>query len=331
MFRNRHVLRKPEGEGEGGGGGGAAPAPAPAAPAPAPAASAPAPAAPAPAPAAPAPAPAAAPAAPAEVKATWPENWREIGSKGDAKRQAQLARYGSVEATIDALFAAQDRIRSGELKPVLGKNASADEVKEWREAHGIPASADKYDLGKDVKIADVDKPFMDVLFKAAHDSNQTPAQLAATIKTFQSVRDAAFAAQSDADKAKQTDAEENLRAEWGPEYRRNVNLIGGLLDGNASAKLKESILGGRLADGTPIGSSPEAMRMLLSLALIQNPTGTVVPGGGGENGEGIKTELEKLQKLPAKGKTEAQSQRERDLIDMAVKSGFMDSNGGWKK
>lgn len=336
MWKLRHVLRKPEGDGTGGGGAApapapAAPAPAPAAPAPSPAAPAPAPAAPAPSPAAPSPAPAAPAPAPAPVAAKWPEDWRETVSKDDAKVLTRLQRYSSPEAALQALIAAQNRISSGELKPVLGKDATKEQLTEWRAAHGIPETPDKYDLGKDVKIADADKPMFDVMMKAMHGENATPQHVAAVVKTWYSLTQQAREAQADADKATATKSEDALRTEWGNEFRRNINLVHGLLDGSGSQALKESLLGGRMADGTPIASSPEMMRMLLGLALVQNPSGVVVPGGGGENGETIKTELEKLQKIPAKTKTEAQSSRQRDLIDLAIKGGFMNNDGTFKR
>jgi hypothetical protein len=337
MFKQRHVLRKPEGEGEGGGGS-AAPAPAPAAPAPAPAAPAPAPAAPSPSPApAPSepPAPSPAPAPAAGAKGTeggfWPDNWRETVSKDDAKKLAQLQRYASPEAALQALFAAQERIRSGELKPALSKNATAEELKEWRAAHGIPEAPDKYDLGKDFTIPEADKPVFDVLFKAAHESNQTPEQVKSTVQAFAQIQQIATEHQQEQDQRAAVEAEEALRAEWGPEYRRNMNLIHGLLDGTGSQDLKASLLGGRLADGTPIGSSPEALRMLLGISMIQNPTGVVVPGGDANREQGIRGELEKLQAMPAEKKTAQQSERERNLIDAAIQAGYMDANGNWKK
>lgn len=265
------------------------------------------------------------------MKAIWPENWRETVSKDDAKMLTRLQRYGSPEDVAKALIAAQNRIASGELKPVLGKNASPEEIKEWRAAHGIPESPDKYDLGKDVKIEPEDKPIMDVLIKRLHGANATPEVVRETVAAFNSMRDLVADHHEKQDKQFEREAEDALRAEWGNEYRRNVNLVHGLLDGSGSQKLKDGIMSARLPDGRAIGSSPEAMKMLLGLALIHNPAGVVVEGGSGVTGEGIKQELEKLQKIPASRKTSAQDDRERQLISAAVSAGHMDANGNWKK
>jgi len=325
MWKLRNVLRKPDDEGATGGGGvAAAPAPAAApAAAPAPAASAPA-GAPAASPAA-APTPAAAPAAapaPAADKGNegyWPADWRETVSKADEKRLTALGRYASPEAAMQALFAAQDRIRSGELKPVLGKNASADELKDWRAAHGIPETADKYDLGKDVKIDEGDAPMMAEILKAAHGTNQTPAQVAATVKTWNTIKAQAFEQRAVKDKEIQTASEDALRTEWGPDYRLNINLIHGMLDGASDQVLKDQLLQSRLPDGTPFGSSPEVMKWLVGLSRIQNPTGVVVPGGEGNQMQDVETEIDKIEKTMRENRTaynkdEKMQARYRELL-----------------
>lgn len=213
----------------------------------------------------------------------------------DVGKLTQLQRYASPNAALNALFAAQSRIRSGELLPALGKNPSEQELADWRTAHGIPATADKYELGKDVPVDDTDKPMLDALFKVAHESNQTPAQVAATLKGLKALQETAVTARVEADRQQTLAGEEALRSEWGPEFRRNINLAHGLLDGAAGQTFKANFLDGRLADGTRIGSSPEALRMLVDLALIRNPTGVVVPGSDANPMQGVEDEITKIE------------------------------------
>lgn len=338
MWKLKHVLRKPEGDSGAGGGGGAAPAPAPAAPAPSPAAPAPAPAAtsaPAPSPsAAPSPAPSASPAAPAaspapsaapaEAKGIWPENWRETVSKDDAKKLAQLQRYGSPEAALQALFAAQERIRSGELMPKLGKDPSPEQLKEWREAHGIPETWEKYEFGKDFKVEPENEPFLDLLKKSGHDTNQSPQQIRATFEVFKGLRDKVLADGVERDTNFKRECDDALREEWGPEFRRNENLITGLLDFSGSQELKDNFLNARMPDGRRLADSPEAKRLLLGLALIQNPVGVVVPGGGASREDGIDEEIAKIEKRMREDragydKDNKQQARLRDLYDAREK------------
>lgn len=262
----------------------------------------------------------AAPEKPAEkdVKAYWPADWRQTVSKDDAKKLARLERYASPEAAMDALIAAQNRISAGELKPVLGKNATPEQKAEWREAHGIPATPDKYDLN-DIKVDVADQEALNKVLEAAHSTDQTPDQVKATLLAWNTIRQSALEKRAEQDIELQTKGEDALRAEWGPEFRRNINLIHGMLDGAGSQQLKEAILNGRLADGTPIGSSPEALKWLVSLALINNPSGVVVPSTEGTQMDSLETEIGKIEKTmrenrQAYNKDEKMQSRYRELL-----------------
>jgi hypothetical protein len=193
------------------------------------------------------------------------------------------------------MVAAQNRISAGELKPVLGKNATPEQIKEYREAMGIPETPDKYDLGKDIKIDGINPELLGEMLKEAHDTNQTPAQVQATLKAWTKISQSVREQQFELDVNTQKTSEDALRTEWGPEYRRNINLIHGLLDSTATPGIKEAVMGGRLADGTPIGSSPEALKFLVSLALIQNPAGVVVPGSEANPMKGVEDEITKIE------------------------------------
>jgi hypothetical protein len=339
FMKLRHVLRRPDDDGAAGGAAAPAASPPASAPASAPAAAAPAaPAPPASAPAAGAPAAPASSPAPAEGKGAdgyWPPDWRETVSKEDAKTLTRLQRYASPEAAMSALIAAQNRIASGELAPVLGKNPTPEQLAEYRSARGIPETPDKYDLGKDVKIDDAEKPLLSKLFEAAHGTNQTPEQVKATFNTWREVQRLAAEDRHQKDEDTKVAAEDALRVEWGPEFRKNLNLINGMLDGTASQALKDTLLDARLPDGTKFGNSPDVMRLLVSLALVQNPTGIVVPGGSGDIGKGIREELDKINKVRSESrstydKDEKMQARERELIASAIKTGLMTESGTWK-
>lgn len=247
-----------------------------------------------------------------------------------------MQRYASPEAALGALVAAQNRIASGELAPVLGKAPTPEQLKEFREARGIPETADKYDLGKDIKIEDSEKGLMSKLFEAAHGSNQTPEQVKSVVKAWRDIQaEAAQALQTKDEEGRDRIADE-LRTEWGPEFKRNVNLINGLLDGAGSQSLKNVILDARLPDGTKFGNSKEVMKLLVGLALVQNPTGVVVPGAGGDPSAGIREEIAKIQKVRSENrkaydKDSAMQTRERELINAAIKMNLMDDRGNWKK
>lgn len=251
----------------------------------------------------------------------WPDDWRTKASKGDTKLEARFSRYANPEAALTALIAAQNRISSGELKAVLSKDAKPEELKAWRAEQGIPETPDKYDLdlGKDFTIGEEDKPLIEEFLKAAHGTNQTPDQVKASLRAYYAVNEKMSEKRADDDVRIQDESTETLRADWGPEFKRNINLVHNLLDVTCTGDLKDKFLGGRLADGTPIGSSPEALKMLLGLALVNNPAGTVVPNAGGNMSGAVDDEIEKIEKAmrtnrTAYNKDEKMQARYRELI-----------------
>jgi hypothetical protein len=236
------------------------------------------------------------PPEPKDKPGIWPENWRQSVAKEDVKVLQRLERYASPEAALQALIAAQNRISAGELKPALGKNPTADQLKEWRESHGIPETPDKYEIPKGFQIPDEEKDLYAGLLKRLHDTNHTKEQVASSFDAMRQLSLAQAERRAEADAARQQEAEDTLRAEWGTEYRRNINLINGMLDLTTDKQTKLDWLEGRLKTGEIIGSSPNVLRMLVSLARIQNPTGTVVPGAENQM-DGIDGEIAKIEKV----------------------------------
>lgn len=305
-MRNFFRLMAPDDQAGAGAGASAAPSPA-AAPAPSP-------------PPAPSAAPAPAPAAKDDTPGYWPTDWREKASGGDAKALESLTRYATPAEVAKALRAAQVKLTSGELKPVLGKNPSEQELADWRKSNGIPEAPEKYDvdLGKGFVIADSDKPLVDVFLKEAHKTHQTPDQVKASLRAYFSVTEQVSQARAAEDVAVQDAAEEELRGEWGQEFRPNMSRIHQHLDRVAGKDLKDLFLSGRLADGTPIGSSPAALKMLLGLALMENPAGVLVPGGAGP--AGLDDEIKVIEKTMRTNRTEynrneVMQARYRDLLE----------------
>ena len=257
--------------------------------------------APAPAPvvaASPAPAAGAPAADPAEDKpGYWPADWREKASKGDEKLAKRFGRYASPEAALEALVQAQNRISSGDLKPQLGKDATPEQVAAWRAEVGIPETADKYNVGD---LTDTQKEAFGVLFKHAHATNQTEAQVKATAQTWSEIVRLESEKRIENDKAGEKIAEDALRDEWGAEFRRNWNVIDNMLSTVADSSLKTAILDARGPDGARLGSKPEVIRALLSLALIQNPAGVVVPGSEANPMKGVETRIAEIELMMRK-------------------------------
>lgn len=276
----RFVLRE-QAQGDGDGASGGAPSgDAPATPA------VQAPAAPAGDPPATPPTASTPPAAPAQAaapdagKIAWPDDWQSRLAKGDAKLQARFQRYASPEAMAEALVAAQNRISSGELKSVLPKDAKPEELAAWRKENGIPESPEKYDLKFDdgLVIGDDDKPIIEGFLKTAHERNLTPDQAKGAISWYYQEQQRISDERASKDETQRQTALDSLNAEWGGNFRRNINMVEGLLT-RFPDDVRDLFKGGRLADGTAILNHPQVIRSLASIALEINPAGTLVPSG----------------------------------------------------
>jgi len=222
---------------------------------------------------------------------------REKIAGGDEKKLARLNRYASPQAAIDALFALQTRISSGELKSMLPKNATPEQIATWRAENGVPETPDKYELKlrDGLVIGAADKPIIDEALKVLHGTNATAAQASALVDWYYSetVRQADERAQKD--KAFAQANEDTLRSEWKDEFRPNMNMVNGLIS-TMPAEAQQLFMAGRLANGDPIMSHPGVLKTLVNWAREINPVGTVVPNAGANIASAIEDEITTIEK-----------------------------------
>lgn len=255
----------------------------------------------------------------------WPDTWREMYAGEDKGKLAKLSRYASPTAAFDAMISAQNKISSGEYKQIqdFPMNGSEEEQKAWREENGIPEAPDKYNLEFDdgLVIGEEDKPIIDDFLSAAHQANMPPSLAKAAIQWYYSSQEKQAESRYEADNEAQELGEDELRSEWGEEYKANLNRIHGLLD-TAPEGVKDKIMNSRLQDGTPLASDPNTLRFLVDLALQINPATTLVPGAGNNLHGAISDELASLEAMMGnrnseywKGpKAEAHQKRFRELV-----------------
>jgi len=325
-----------------------APAAAPAAPAPDPKAAAPDPA-PAAAPAAPAAAatdPKAAPAAgsapaaagaapaadpaPAPSKGVWPEDWITRMAKGNEDVAKQLKRYASPEAFADAHVNLRRKMDSGELKSVLPKDAKPEDVAAWRKEHGIPEKPDAYDLAG-VEIPEGDKPFVSAVIAKMHGANATPEAVRTAVQAYYEENQRLVQERLAKDDEESQAGIDALNQEWGGTYRRNMNLVKGILS-KFPESVRAAIEQARDADGKLLFNQPDVMRGFLALALESNPAGIVVPAAGGDIGKTALEEYRDIQtymreKRADYNKDTAKQTRFRELIAYLQQNEMIDANG----
>ena len=240
-----------------------------------------------------------------DPKADWSPDWRVKMAGGDAKEAKRLERYASPIQAWNSYRALENRVSSGELRSVLPKDATAEQKTAWRKENGIPDAPDKYDLTlKDgLVVGEADKPAIDAFLKAAHSADMPSQMVKAAVEWYFDFQDQQAAAVAAKDIEVKKTSEDQLRSEWGQEYRPNINALHSFLD-LAPGGVKDQLLGGRLADGTPFMSDPKVLNYLLGLARELNPLGTVVPQGGTNMAASVDTEIAELEKFMKTNRSE---------------------------
>jgi hypothetical protein len=244
-------------------------------------------------------------------KGYWPEDWREryvdklkdkdgkpLDDDSKEKMMKRLSRYSSPRAAMDAMINAQNKIASGKLIKMPGKDATPEEIAEYRKEAGIPEDAKGYDLSLSdgLVVGEEDKEMVDSFLSVAHDKNFTQDQVSAGLNWFYQNQEAELAKRHEADMAHRAAVEEELRAEWGQEYQANRNLMANYFDSDFEEGVADLIVGARLADGTPLANHPDIVRGFVAKARAANPMAALVPGSGTKQHDQMIAEIEALEK-----------------------------------
>lgn len=230
----------------------------------------------------------------------WSEGWRNQlanGSTDPAKELKQLERYESPDQIWRKARELERKMSAGELRPVLGKDATAQEVAAYREAHGIPAKADGYaiNLPPGKKVDKADEPFIKQFMAQAHAANYSQTQFDQALASFYGEVDRQDEAIATHHRELEQKTEDTLRTLWGADYRVNKNMAMALL-ARAPKGFSDRFMNGFLADHTPIKTSVEAWQWLVQMEREINPAATVMPGAGGDVGASIDAEMKALRK-----------------------------------
>lgn len=230
--------------------------------------------------------------------ASWPDDWRERYAKGDEKKLKQLERYSSVEAALDSTLALKQKLSRGEFQKVLGDNPTPEELKEWREANGVPEKPEEYklELGDGRMVGEQDKPLLDAFLKRVHSENMPEKDVNRAVKAWYEIQDEQIRQRKAADTQFEQEAVNSLTAEYGDDFDRNMIAATSLLD-QAPEGVKDLIASARTQDGHILGSDPNVIRWIVQIARELNPRATLVGGISTRDETGIAARKAALQKM----------------------------------
>jgi hypothetical protein len=238
---------------------------------------------------------------PAPIPSAWGDDWREKYADKDDKRLNVLKRYASPKDVLDAHFALKQRVDAGELKAVkpLPPNANPQEIAAYRKENGIPENAGDYltNLPNGLVIGEEDKAALTNFAEHMHKANTPPAVMHQVIAWYNTWQEQQAAEILKADETAKRATEDTLRAEWGKDYRTNINVAKDFLVNTAGNEFADSLMEAVLPDGSRVGDNAKALQWLAKTAREVNPIGTLVPAGGGDSGATIESEIAEIEKL----------------------------------
>lgn len=240
------------------------------------------------------------------VMADWPADWREKLAGDDKKSIDRLKRFAAPSDLLKSYRQLEQKLSSGELKRAAApENATPEELKAWRAEVGVPETPEGYleKLPKDLIVGDDDKEMIDDYLKQMHAANASPDQVAANLKWYTDFHERQQTQQAENDRTFHDTSVEELRGEWGQEYRGNVNMVKNLL-ASAPEGVAENILAARLADGTLFGDNPNTLRWLAGLAREANPIHTVTGASGANAMKSVEEEIGKLEGMMGNKRSE---------------------------
>jgi hypothetical protein len=232
-----------------------------------------------------------------KTPADWPADWRDKLAGADKDLLKQLGTLGSPQDLFKSYREMQKKLSSGEYKKATqapGKDATPEQIAEYRKENGIPDKPEAYDttLDNGLVIGAQDKPIVDAFLKEMHAANAPNAVVKSALNAYFKIAEDQRANMSNRDNEVYDGAAEALRKEWGPEFKRNQNAIAAYVE-TLPEGFRDNLIGARLADGSKLLGNPEGIKFIYNLAKESNPAITVVPGSANP-GKTIEEEIKAL-------------------------------------
>lgn len=230
--------------------------------------------------------------------ADWP-SLRAQWAGGDEATAKVLDRYQDGAAFVKAHKGLVDKVASGELRSVkkLAKDATPEQVAEFRKANGIPEKADGYEITLPVglKLSDGDKAELEGYRAFAHENNLTPETVSKQVDWYMARKMEAAEALAGRDAEHFRAGEEALRKDWSFDYDRNISTVQTLFEGNE--ELFATVMGARGPDGRKLGNTPEVLKFLVDIGVQANPSIREYAGDGSTTPQGAAARIAEIEAL----------------------------------
>lgn len=232
-----------------------------------------------------------------DVPPAWREDWRQAFAGKNEDDLKRLNRFKTPENVWKSFRAMEQKLSGGEYTRTKPQTEDAEALKAWRTEVGVPETPEGYleKLPDGLEIPGEDQPLVDKYLERMHAEGASPKHVHDGLAWYYETQQALAEERAEADKQTRAQSEDELRSEWGPEYRGNLNGMRSMLETFAPDGLKEEILTARTDEGTMLGDHPAFLRMLVNLSSEINPQGMVTPALGEDRMTSIDNRLAELE------------------------------------
>jgi hypothetical protein len=218
-----------------------------------------------------------------EGAATWPDDWRQRLAGTDPEALKRLNRFKGPDGVFKSWRSLEQRLSAGELKSSLPKEASEEQVAEWRKENGLPEKPEGYALTRVIghEWTDADKPMLEGFLSEAHAANFSQAQVDNALTWYAKQQDQVSTQRFEADVQAKQSLEDTLRTEWGPEFRGNIGLLKRYMDSDVPEGGGAALLSARLEDGSRLIDQPWFAKWVVGLARDTHGDASFIGGDSG--------------------------------------------------
>lgn len=235
-----------------------------------------------------------------QIKDYWKEDWREKIAGEDEKLLKELSKHKSPAELANAYRELQKKFSSTRPLPELPKDASPEQVKEYREQLGIPEKWQDYDtnLENGVVIGEADRPIVEKMLEKFHERNVKPSEVKAVLQDYFNMVNDMEVERLQTQKNSTSEAEQALQKEWGTSYKQNIASVVNLLKGQLGEEGLAKLNGATFADGSPVINDVSLMKWFGNLAAKSgiggNSTITPSPSTDLVSLKGRQAEIDKI-------------------------------------
>lgn len=226
-------------------------------------------------------------------------NWRDDFAGDDDKFKSQLERYNSPSDLGKAFREQRSTISSGTYKQAPAADATPEDISAYREANGIPSEAGGYleNLPEGLVMGDNDKEIFTDFAGAMHEMNVDPTVMHKAIEWYNGFAEREQDSLAELDRGQNQETQDQLRSDWGTDYRANVNLIGAHIEATFGKEAAESLLNARDPEGRAIMNIPGILEGFANTSRTMNPVAALAPQTGRTAVETLDEEIAGFEKL----------------------------------